>query len=119
MTINSLGKLGKGYLLAELCYALWITTGSIMRATQFLITNGIKHPRSKEAPSRMGVWWAATHSESYKLYIHRRELGEIQQENPTDEEFHAAQKIMEELLPAQKQRVADLIVKYHQYPWQE
>ena len=94
--------IGKGnaahhYLNADLCYALWLTSGSIGRATRRLALEGFRNPVTLDKPSRMGVWFAAKRSDYYKNFQERRETGQILQQTATNEEFEEAKKIVEQL----------------------
>lgn len=98
--------IGKGssahhYLNADLCYALWLTSGSVGRATRRLVLEGFRNPITLEKPSRMGVWFAAKRSEYYNKFVENRESGIIKQQTATSDEFDEAKRIIERLLPVE------------------
>ena len=106
------GKLKEAFIKPELAYALWLTTGSITRATKRFADEGIRNPLTGNPACRMGVWSAAAHSELYKTYVEKRRSGEVLTDKPTDEEFVEARKLIEELLPVEKGRNKQDLVDY-------
>ena len=97
MTIGKKG-LGNEYLTPDLCFTAWALSDSIARASRKLKGTGVINPRSKEAPSRMGIWFAATKSPLYTEYMNKRNSGEVKSEGPTIEEHEKYTAIFNKLV---------------------
>jgi|WetSurMetagenome_2_1015567.scaffolds.fasta_scaffold00049_61 hypothetical protein len=111
MTIGT-GKLKEAFINPDLAYALWLTTGSITRATRRFADEGIRNPLTGNPACRMGVWSAAAHSEHYKTYVEKRKSGELLSDKPTDEEFAKARSIINDMLAPEKARNHQDLIAY-------
>jgi hypothetical protein len=111
--IGGKGRLIKSYLMPDLCYALWLTSGSITKATRRMIDEGVVHPVSLKAPSRMGIWWSAKHSEYTAKFFAKRENRETENIRATTEEMEEARAIILDQLPKQKALVEELKTHYN------
>ena len=111
--IGGRGRLIKSYLMPDLCYALWLTSGSITKATRRMIDEGVVHPVTLKPPSRMGIWWSAKNSDYTTKFFAKRENRETENVKATVEEMEEARAIIEDQLPKQKQLVADLKQHYN------
>jgi hypothetical protein len=106
------GKLKNAYLNGDLCFCLWLTTGSIGKATMRMSNEGIRHPLRGTPPGRMGIWSAASRSQMYKEFMEARTSGKIESLDPTKEEIINAKKYIEEVFPMEKAKNAQELRDY-------
>ena len=111
MTVGT-GKLKEPFINSDLAYALWLTSGSITRATKRLADEGIRNPLTGNPACRMGIWSAASKSEYYKKFVEDRKSGKIASSVPTDEEFAKARELIDELLKVEVEKNKVAIVEY-------
>lgn len=110
--IGGRGRLIKSYLMPDLCYALWLTSGSITKATRRMIDEGVVHPVTLRPPSRMGIWWSAKNSEYTDKFFAKRTSRETENVRATAEEMEEARSIILDQLPKQKALVEELKKHY-------
>lgn len=111
MTVGT-GKLKEAFINSDLAYALWLTSGSITRATKRFADEGVRNPLTGNPACRMGVWSAASRSEYYKKFVEDRTSGKILSSKPTDEEFAKARELIDELLEVEVEKNKVAIKEY-------
>lgn len=83
-------RITKAYLNPDLCFCAWLIGGSIAKAQQRLINEGVMNPATGHPPSRMGIWFATMRSPLYVAFIQRRKDKNLDSERPSKEEFDGA-----------------------------
>ena len=105
-------KLAIKYLDPDLCYAAWVICGSASRASLRLKSDGITHPVTCGAPSKMGITYAAKASRYYQDFMARR-VEHPESSGTADKlEFDTAKKLYAQRLIAVKERVKEMHEQY-------
>jgi hypothetical protein len=107
-------RLAVKYLNPDLCYAAWVTGGSITRAAKKLADHGLIHPFTGDPPSRMGVHYAAKTSEYYQEFIERRVRNPKMSQTPTRDEYAEAQEVFNTLITIEVKKARELFQQYHE-----
>lgn len=107
-------RLATKYLNPDLCYAAWVTGGSISRAQRKLASKGIIHPGTGGPPSRMGIHYAAKNSVYYQEFIERRVRDTSISQTPTKAEYAEAQTLFDQLIQVEVKRTHELYQSYNE-----
>lgn len=115
--IGGNGKLVKGFLIPDLCFALWVETKSISKATKRLLDAGACNPKTGEPFRKMSVWKSARISDAYKAFVEKRSSGQETSEEPTPEEYAQASQMVVDLMPKQMERIAETKKFFEEHRW--